>query len=73
MRPNEIIKEIDNLGLSKKLPPVESIWDSTACDNGVLPMPAWQKSEFDKSVKDYQNGYVKLHNWDGVHRELLNK
>ena len=48
MRPNEIIKEIDNLGLSEKLILVEDIWDSIARNNAELPMPEWQKSELDK-------------------------
>ena len=30
MRPNEIVKEIDKLGLSKKLILVEDIWDGIA-------------------------------------------
>jgi putative addiction module component (TIGR02574 family) len=65
VRPNEIIKEIDNLGLSEKLPLVESVWDSTARDNGVLPMLAWQKPELDKRYKDYKNGDVTLRNLGG--------
>ncbi|MBF8276224.1 MAG: addiction module component, family [Candidatus Brocadiaceae bacterium] len=73
MRPNEIIKEIDNLGLSEKLLLVEDVWDSIARDTGELPMPAWQKPELDKRYKDYKNGDVKRHNWEGVHRELRNK
>ncbi len=64
MRPNEIIKEIDNLGLSEKLLLVENIWDSIARYNGELPMPEWQKAELDKRYRDYKNGNLKLHNWE---------
>ena len=73
MRPNEIIKEIDNLGLSEKLILVEDIWDSIARNNAELPMPEWQKSELDKRYRDYKNGKLKLHNWEGIHEELRNK
>ncbi|MGR3318094.1 MAG: hypothetical protein ACUZ8O_06400 [Candidatus Anammoxibacter sp.] len=38
MSTNEIIKEIDNLGLSEKLVLVEDIWDSIALNNSKLPM-----------------------------------
>lgn len=73
MRPNEIIKEIDNWGLSEKLILVEDIWDSIARNNAELPMPEWQISELDKRYRDYKNGKVKLHNWEGIHDELRNK
>ena len=73
MRPNEIIKEIDNLGLSEKLLLVEDIWDSIARDNGELPMPEWQKAELDKRYRDYKNGKLKLRNWESIHEELRNK
>jgi hypothetical protein len=36
MRPNEIIKEIDNFSLSEKLILVEDIWDSIARNNAEL-------------------------------------
>lgn len=73
MKSNEIIKEIDNLGLSEKLILVEEIWDSIARNNGELPMPDWQKAELDKRYSDYKNGKLKLHNWEGVHEELRDK
>lgn len=73
MRPNEIIKEIDNLGLSEKLILVEDIWDSIARNNAELPMPEWQKSKLDKRYSDYKNGKLKLRNWEGIHEELRNK
>jgi len=70
---SEIIKEIDNLGLSEKLILVEEIWDSIARNNAELPMPDWQKAELDKRYRDYKNGKLKLHNWEGVHEELRDK
>ena len=73
MRPNEIIKEIDNLELSEKLILVEDIWDSIARNNAELPMPEWQKSELDKRYRDYKNGKLKLHNWEEIHEELTNR
>jgi putative addiction module component (TIGR02574 family) len=39
MRTNELLEEIDKLGLSEKLMLVEDIWDSIARSNSVLPMP----------------------------------
>jgi len=73
MRPNEIIKEIDNLSLSEKLMLVEDIWDSIARNNAELPLPEWQKSELDRRYSDYKNGKLKLHNWDVIHEALRNK
>jgi putative addiction module component (TIGR02574 family) len=73
MRPNEIIKEIDNLVLSEKLMLVEDIWDSIARDNAELPMPEWQKTELDKRYSDYQKGKLRLHDWEGIHEELRNE
>ncbi|MBI5675676.1 MAG: addiction module protein [Nitrospirae bacterium] len=73
MMSSEIIKEIDNLGLSEKLILVEEIWDSIARNNAELPMPEWQKAELDKRYSDYKNGKLKLHNWEGVHEELRDK
>ena len=73
MRPNEIVKEIDKLGLSDKLILVEDIWDSIARNNAELPMPEWQKAELDRRYCDYKNGKLKLHNWQGIHKELKNK
>ncbi|GJQ60151.1 MAG: addiction module protein [Candidatus Scalindua sp. AMX11] len=69
----EIIKEIDNLGLSEKLLLVEDIWDSIARSNSELPMPEWRKAELDKSYSEYKNGKLKLHDWEDVHNELRNK
>jgi putative addiction module component (TIGR02574 family) len=73
MKSNEIIKEIDNLGLSEKLILVEDIWDSIARNNSELPMPEWQKAELDKRYSDYKNKKLNLHDWEGVHDELRNK
>ena len=73
MRSSEIIKEINNLGLSEKLILVEDIWDSISRSNAELPIPEWQKVELDKRYSEYKNGKLKLHNWEGVHEELRNK
>ncbi len=73
MRPNEIIREIDNLGLPEKLTLVENIWDSIARNNAELPMPEWQKSELDKRYSDYKNGELNLYDWKDVHEKLRDK
>ena len=73
MRTEEIVKEVDKLGLSEKLILVEDIWDAIARNNAELPMPEWQKAELDRRYADYKNGNIKLHNWEGVHKELRNK
>ena len=73
MRPNEIIKEIDDLGLSEKLILVEDIWNSIARNNAEIPMPEWQKSELDKRYREYKEGKLKLRDWEGVHEEIRNK
>ena len=73
MRPTEIVKEIEKLGLSDKLILVEDIWDSIARQNAELPMPEWQKAELDKRYSEYKEGKLKLHDCGGVHEELRNK
>lgn len=73
MRPNELIKEIDKLDVSEKLILVENIWDSIARSNSELPLPEWQKVELDKRYKEYKNGKLTLHEWQGVHEELRKK
>jgi len=73
LRPNEIIKEIDNLSLSEKLILVEDIWDSIARNNAELPLPEWQKTELDKRYSDYKNCKLKLHNWDVIHSVFNNR
>jgi putative addiction module component (TIGR02574 family) len=70
MRPHEIAKEIDKLGLAEKLLLVEDIWDGIARSNEELPLPEWQKAELDRRYDDYKNGKLQLHDWEGVHREL---
>ena len=73
MQSSEIIKEINNMGLSEKLLLVEDIWDSIARFNAELPMPERQKLELDKRYKDFKNGELKLHDWEDVHENLRNK
>ena len=73
MRPNEIIKEVDNLDLSEKLSLVENIWDSIALSNDELPMAEWQKAELDKRYSDHKTEKLKLHDWVNFHDQLKNK
>lgn len=73
MRTNELLEEIDKLGLSEKLMLVEDIWDSIARSNSVLPMPEWQKAELDKRYHEFKAGKLKLQSWTEVHEELRNK
>jgi len=70
MRPNEIAKEIDKLGLSEKLILVEEIWDGIARHNAELPMPEWQKAELDKRYSEYKDGKLKLHDCESVHKGM---
>jgi len=70
---NKIIEVIDNMELSDKLLLVEDIWDSIATSNFELPMPDWQKSELKKRYSEFQDGSLKLHNWESVHEELKQK
>jgi putative addiction module component (TIGR02574 family) len=70
---NELVKEIDKLGLAEKLILVEDIWDGIARSNSELPIPEWQKAELDRRFSDYKNGKLKLHDWESVHQELRNK
>ena len=73
MQTSDIIKEINNMGLSEKLILVEDIWDSIARFNTELPMPEWQKSELNKRYKDFKDGELELHSWEAVHEDLRNK
>jgi len=73
MKTEELIKEIDHLGLSEKLLLVEDIWDKIASNNADIPMPQWQKLELDKRYQEYQEGKLELHDWKDVHQELRDK
>lgn len=73
MRSDELINEIDKLGLSEKLILVEDIWDSIALSNSDLPLPEWQKAELDKRYEEYKSGKLALYDWKEVHDELRNK
>ena len=73
MKTEELIKEIDHLGLSEKLLLVEDIWDKIASNNADIPMPQWQKLELDKRYQEYQEGKLELHDWKYVHQELRDK
>ncbi len=70
MRPNEIVKGVDKLCLTKKLILVEDILDGIARHNAELPMPEWQKAELDKRYSEYKGGRLSLHDCEGVHKEL---
>lgn len=70
MKENQIIQEIDKLGLSEKLILVEDIWDSIALNNTELPMPEWQKVELEKRYSAYKSGKLELYDWKEVHSEL---
>jgi len=73
MKSNEILKEVDQLGLSERIILVEEIWDSIAKFNSELPMPEWQKKELDRRYSEYKNGSLQLHNWENVHEDLREK
>lgn len=70
MKPDEIAREIDKLGLSERLILVERIWDDIARNNAILPLPEWQKLELDKRYSEYKNENLQLHDWEGVHQNL---
>ncbi len=73
MRPEQIKDEVSRLRLSEKLLLVEDIWDSIAVSNSDIPMPTWQKRELDKRYKEYKEGKLELHDWEGVHEGLREK
>lgn len=73
IKPDEIAKEIDKLGLSEQLILVEKIWDGIAQNNAVLPLPEWQKAELAKRYEDYKNENLQLHDWERVHQNLREK
>ncbi|MBC8412069.1 addiction module protein [bacterium] len=73
MKSNDILKEVNQLGLAEKIILVEDIWDSIAKYNSELPMPEWQKKELDKRHAEFKEGNLKLYDWENVHKELRNK
>ncbi len=73
MKAQEIVQEIEKLGLSEKLLLVEDIWDGIARNNGELPMPEWQKTEIDKRYREFKKGHLECHNWESVHEDIRNK
>lgn len=72
MKPNEILNDINRLGISEKIILVEDIWDSIAQSNAILPMPEWQKIELEKRYGEYKAGKMSLHDWNDVHENLRN-
>lgn len=73
MRSDQIKEEINRLGLFEKLLLVEDIWDSIAVSNSEILLLVWQKQEHDKRYKEYKEGKLKLHNWEGVHKSIRSK
>jgi putative addiction module component (TIGR02574 family) len=73
MKPEQLKDEINRLGLAEKLLLAEDIWDSIAASNSQIPMPLWQKQELDRRFKDYKEGNLELHDWEGVHKDLRDK
>ncbi len=73
MKPEQIKDEVSRLRLSEKLLLVEDIWDSIAASNSDIPMPMWQQRELDKRYKEYKEGKLELHDWEGVHEGLREK
>jgi putative addiction module component (TIGR02574 family) len=73
MRPEEIRKEIDKLGIPEKLILVEDVWDSIALGNSELTMPEWQKKALDARYKEYKEGKLHLYDWQEIHRQLKDK
>lgn len=73
MKPEQLKEEINKLDLSEKLLLVEDIWDSIAISNNDIPVADWQKKELDKRYQEYQEGKLKLHDWEGVHEDLRKK
>ena len=73
MKPADIVREIEKLGLSEKLLLVEDIWDAIARDTASLPLPEWKKKELIKRRAEYENGKVSLHDWQSVHEDLRSR
>jgi putative addiction module component (TIGR02574 family) len=73
MKPADIVREIEKLGLSEKLLLVEDVWDTIARETASLPLPEWQKQELIKRQGEYENGNVSLHDWQSVHEDLRNR
>ncbi len=72
MKSEEIIKEVNRLGLAEKILLIEDLWDSIALSNSELPLPVWQKSELEKRNNLYKEGKQNLHDWMSVHDNLRN-
>ena len=73
MRLDEIKSEINKLELSQKLLLVEYVWDSIAFGNSELPLLEWQKKELNKRYREYKEGRLELHEWETVHKEMVEK
>ena len=66
----ELEKEINKLEVEEKLKLVEDIWDSIALNDAYIPIPDWQKIELDSRYKDFQDGKLKLNDWEQIKEEL---
>ena len=73
MSSQELLAEIDKLGISEKIMLVEDIWDSIARSNSSIPLPDWHKQELSKRYNEYKRGKLGLHDWKDVHKEIRQK
>jgi len=73
MRPEEIRKEIDKLGMPEKLMLVEDLWDSIALSNSELTLPEWHKKALDARYGEYKEGKLQLHDWQEIHGQIKEK
>lgn len=73
MDPQQLQYEINQLTIAQKLILAQDIWDSIAREGDQLLLPEWQAQELERRYRQYQQGELKLHDWQEVHAELRGK
>jgi putative addiction module component (TIGR02574 family) len=73
MDPQQLQYEINQLTIAQKLILAQDIWDSIAREGDQLLLPEWQTQELERRYRQYQQGELKLHDWQEVHAELRGK
>lgn len=66
MKTDEILQEVQKLGVGQRLLLVEAIWDSLSDDGAELPIPQWHRDKLDE--RSFDQGSARP--WDEIRKEM---
>lgn len=58
---------------SEKLRLVEDLWDDIASNSAEVEMPAWQKEELERRMKEWKKNPPVCSSWDAVKGRILSR